>query len=328
MIHVDGPPGSGAVALARRLATDLHYRLEVEKPLGHQLPTLVSRELTASPWAVVTYGYHTLHACARAVSSSRYRAPLERWELRLLDRAALSQGALLIYCSARAEEVAALADPKEQRDNFTQLLCKHHDRLLAGYQEALSWTNLPRVTVDGPRLTEDGYSNLLAWIRGELALQRPAVLHYDRYRSSGQYRTPTAALVGDRYPELGLDHRDQPGARALLRGTGSCWTLHRALSAAELEDAYLTNWLKTGDEVHDLFTLRQELEAVDPRHVVALGTAAGRALRRLRIPHTELTHPSHQRRFNAGAFGAYVKRLTRAASSAPDWPPVHLLADL
>ena len=29
MIHVDGPPVSGAVALARRLATDLHYRLEL-----------------------------------------------------------------------------------------------------------------------------------------------------------------------------------------------------------------------------------------------------------------------------------------------------------
>lgn len=328
MIHVDGPPGSGVVALARRLATDLHYRVETVRPVGHPLPVLLTQELTASPWSVVTHGYHTLHACARAVASTRYRTPLEPWELRLLDRAALSQGALLIYCSARPEEVAVLADPKEQRDDFTRLLCRHHDRLLSGYAEALAWTRLPHLVLDGPRLTEDGYGHLLNWVRAELTLQRPAVLHYDRYRSSGPHRQPTAALVGDRYPELGLDHRDQPGARALVRATGSCWTLHRALSAAGLEDAYLTNWHKTGDEVHDLFTLRQELETVDPQHVVALGTAAGRALRKLRIPHTELTHPSHQRRFNAGAFGAYVKRLTRAVSDPPEWPPVHLLADL
>ena len=328
MIHVDGPPGSGVVALARRLATDLHYRLENLRPLPKALPELVTAELTASPWSVVTHGYHTLHACARAISSGRYRTALERWELRLLDRAALAQGAVLIYCGARPDEVAALADPKEQRDDFTRLLCKHTDRLLTGYAEALQWSTLPRVVIDGPRLTEEAYGNLLSWVRGELHLQRPAVLHYDRYRSSGQYRTPTAALVGDRYPELGLDVRDQPGARALVRGQGSCWTLHRALAAAELDDAYLTNWVKTGDEVHDLFTLRQELEEVNPRHVVALGTAAGRALRRLRIPHTEITHPSHQRRFNAGAFGAYVKRLTRAVDVVPEWPPVHLLAEL
>ena len=328
MIHVEGPPGSGAVALARRLSTDLHFRLETGKPLGLPLPALVTQELTASPWAVRSHGYHTLHACARALASSRYRAPLERWELRLLDRAAAASGAVLIYCDARPAEVAALADPKEQRDAFTQHLCRQHERLLAGYREALAWSSLPRMVVDGPRLTEEGYHRLLAWVRGELHLQRPAVLHYDRYRSSGPYRTPTAALVGDRYPEHGHDLRDQPGARALLRGTGSCWTLHRALAAADLEDAYLTNCHKTGDEVHDLFTLRQELEAVDPRAVVALGTAAGRALRRLRIPHTELTHPSHQRRFNAGAFGAYVKRLTRAVAEVPEWPPVHLLTDL
>ena len=327
MIHVEGPPGSGAVALARRLATDLHLRLETPAPKGEALTDLLQRELTGGH-AVQVHGYLSLHAFARALASNRYREPLARWELLLLDRAALAGGCCRILATARPEEVASLADPKEKRDEFTRALCSHHERLLAGFQEAQEWSRVPTLRVDGPRLTEDGYRNLLAWVRAELHRQRPDVLHHQAHRSSGDVHRPTVALVGDRYPEGGCDLRDQPGARAFLRATGSSWTLHRALASGGLCDAYVTNCYKSGDEVGDLYTLRHELEQVDPQAVVALGTAAGRALRRLRIPHTELNHPSHQRRFNAGGFAGYVKRLLQAVSEAPQWPPVHLLTDL
>lgn len=328
MIHVDGPPGSGAARLADRLAADLHFRAEHLKPEGLPLEELLRRELTTSPQAVVAHGYLSLHAFAYALRSAKYRAPLGSWELRLLDRAALCQGAVQVYCSARPAELAALADPREKRDEFTVAVCRDGDRLLEGFEDALRGCRLPLLRLDGPRLQEDGYQKLLAWVRTELLRQRAAVLHHQEHRSSGSTSQPLAALVGDRYPEQGHDLRDQPGARAFLRATGSSWTLHRALHAAGLDDAYLCNWHRTGDEVADLFHLRRELETVHPQAIVALGTAAGRALRKLKIPHTEVTHPAHQRRFNAGAFGAYVKRLTVAVSDPPEWPPVHLLTEI
>lgn len=328
MIHVDGPPGAGVGLLAQRLAADLHFRVESPKPHALDLPALLRRELTESPQAVVTFGPASLHAFAYALNSHRYRLPLGTWERQLLDRAALTSGSVLIYCGTRRDDVLELADPKQGRDEFTQKVCRAADRLLQGFEEALAETRLPLVRVDGPRLLEDGYQKLLDWIRAELLRQRATVLHHQEHRSSGSCERPLLALVGDRYPEQGRDLRDQPGARAFLRAEGSSWTLHRALCVAGLPDAYLCNWYRSGDEVADLFYLRQELDRVHPEHVVALGTAAGRALRKLKIPHTELNHPSHQRRFNAGAFGAYVKRLTRAASEPPEWPPVHLLAEL
>jgi hypothetical protein len=328
MIHVDGPPGAGVAQLARRLADDLHFRLEVSRPTGDDLALLLRREATLGDHVVQAYGYHTVHACAKAFQNRTYREPLARWELRLLDRAAATQGGLLIYASSRPEELEALADPREKRDEFTRTLCQKRDGLLSGYAEALEWSTLPRVVLDGPRLTEDDYRRTLDWVRGELHRRQAELRHLHHYRSSGRVQRPTAALVGERYPEQGLDVRDQPGARAFLRATGSSWTLHRALSAAGLDDAYICNAYRSGDEVADLFALRQELEAVDPRAIVALGGAAGRALRRLRIPHTEVEHPAHQRKFNASAFGAYVKRLAAAVSDPPEWPPLHLLAEL
>lgn len=328
MIHVDGPPGAGVAQLARRLADDLHYRVEQRKPTGDPLDVLLRRELTAGPHAVIAHGYVSLHAYARALNSTRYRQPLGRWELRLLDRAAACQGSVLVYATSRPEELAALADPKEQRDEFTRALCARGEQLLAGFAEAVEGSALPRVVIDGPRLSEDGYQRVLSWIRDEIQRARPDVLHHQHYRASGRTHRPVAALVGERYPEHGVDIRDQPGARAFLRATGSSWTLHRALTAAGLDEAYLCNAYRSGDEVADLFALRTELEAVDPGAVVALGTVAGRALRRLRIAHTEVPHPAHQRRFNAGAFGAYVKRLTRAVANPPEWPPIHLIPEL
>lgn len=328
MIHLDGPPGSGASHLAARLAADLHFRVEKRAPKGEKLDALLRAELTASPQAVVLHGYRTVHACARALNSRAYRAPLDGWELALLDRAALAQGAVQIYCAARREEVETLADPKSQRDDFTRTLCAQAERLLAAYDEELATCRLPLVRLDGPRLQEADYQKLLAWLRAELWRQRPTVLHHQEHRSSGPVYQPPVALVGDRYPEGGHDLRDQPGARAFLRASGASWTLHRALTAAGLTDAYLCNWHRTGDEVADLCQLRLELETVHPQAVVALGGAAGRALRKLKIPHTELPHPAHQRRFNAGGFGYYVKQLALAATEAPTWPPVHLLADV
>jgi hypothetical protein len=328
LIHVDGPPGAGVGRLAQRLADDLHFGVDQRKPQPLDLAQLLRRELTCGPHVVVAHGPVSLHAYAYAVNSHKYRAPLGTWELHLLDRAALASGAVLIYAAARLEEVAQLADPKEARDEFTQRLGRAADRLLEGFEQALATTRLPLVRVDGPRLQEDGYQKLVAWVRAELLRQRQDVFHHAEHRSSGNCQRPTLALVGDRYPELGHDLRDQPGARAFLRAAGSSWTLHRALTAAGVDDAYLCNWHRSGDEVADLFHLRRELERVDPQHVVALGQAAGRALRKLKIPHPELPHPAHQRRFNAGAFGAYVKRLTRACEDVPEWPPVHLLTDV
>lgn len=326
-VHVEGPPGAGAGVLARRLATDLHLRVDTPAPRGEALPELLTRELTGGD-RVQVHGYVTLHAFARALASHKYREPLHRWELQLLDRAALSGGGCRLLVTARPEEVAILADPREKRDDFTRAVCAHHERLLDGLREAQEWSAVPTLTLDGPRLTEEGYRQALAWVRAELWRQQDDVLHLRAHRASGTVHRPAVALVGDRYPEGGHDLRDQPGARAFVRATGSSWTLHRALSAAGIPDAYVTNWHKTGDEVADLWTLRRELERVDPETVVALGTAAGRALRRVKIPHTELTHPSHQRRFNAGAFGGYVKRLTLAVTEPPQWPPVHLLTDV
>ena len=326
-VHVEGPPGAGAGVLARRLASDLHLRVESPVPRGEALADLVTRELTGGD-VVQVHGYVTLHGFARALASNKYREPLQKWEVQLLDRAALSGGCCRLFVTARPEEVAILADPREKRDDFTRALCSHHERLLAGLEEAQQWSSIPTLRVDGPRLSEEGYRQVLAWIRAELLRQQEAIQHHRRHRSSGTVTRPLAALVGDRYPEGGHDLRDQPGARAFVRATGSSWTLHRALSAAGLSEAYVTNWHKTGDEVADLWTLRHELEHVDPQTIIALGTAAGRALRRIKVPHTELTHPSHQKRFNAGAFGGYVKRLTVAVSEPPQWPPVHLLTDV
>ena len=328
MIHVEGPPSSGATMLGKRLAADLHFRYEQQVPKGESLQELLTREMTTSPQTVVVHGYQTLHACARAIASSKYRQPLERWETRLLDRAALSQSAILIYTTAKPEEIAALADPKEKRDDFTRLICSNHQRLIDGYTQAVSWSTLPRQTVDGPRLLDDQYKKLLDWIRRELQRQQATMLHHQQHHSSGRIDRPVLAIVGDRYPEQGNDTRDQPGARAYLRATGASWTLHKALHAAELEDAYICNWYRSGDEVADLFTLRREMETINPEHIIALGTAAGRALRKLRIPHTEIGAPSHQKKYNAGAFSCLIKRMKEAASSAPAWPPVHLLTDL
>lgn len=326
-VHVEGPPGAGAGVLARRLATDLHLRIEAPAPKGEALADLLTRELTGGD-LVQVHGYLSLHAFTRALASNKYREPLQRWELHLLDRAAMSGGCCRILATARPEEVAGLADPKQKRDDFTRAVCSHHERLLAGLKEAQQWSSLPTYEIDGPRLSEEGYRLLLDWVRSELLRQQPTVLHHQAHRSSGNAQSPLLALVGDRYPEDGNDLRDQPGARAFLRAGGSSWTLHRALTTAELQDAYLTNWYKSGDEVQDLWTLRQELEKVDPQHIVALGTAAGRALRKIKVPHTEMASPYHKKRYNAGAFAGYVKRLTAATTETPQWPPLHLLTAL
>lgn len=345
MIYLDAPPGAGALRLAHDLARDLHLRTEDRLRDLHQgtdaerealrqrleLDDLLRHDLTAPPLAVILGGPATVHAYAQGLLPHAWRRPLEPWEFHLLDRPAAAHGAVRVHLTAAPSELAELAHEKEQRPELVRTLAARGLEVLRGLDQAVQWSALPTYHVDGPRLTEEGYQRLLAWLRSTLLRQRPRAEHLARYRASGEWPRPAVALVGDGYPETaqgGADLRELPGARAFLRATGSSWTLHKALTAAGLQRAYLTNVRATGDELPDLFLLRQELEETDPGRVVALGERAGRALRRLKIPHTEVPHPAHHRRFNASAFGGYVKRLAVAASEPPAWPPVHLLTDL
>lgn len=330
MIVVSGCPGSGAADLAARLAARLHFTLWPAPDPAQPVPTfaeLLRRVVSASPATVWTGGPADLHAGA----AFGFGLPLEPWQRSLLERALQARPTLLLACrfapSIPAEMLMTRRRLREPKSPLEPTAAERDRgaRYVAEYEAYLAGSLLERLPVDAERLRDAHLDRLVEQVAEALAAQRPAYLHALRYRAAGAWPAPELVLVGEGFPEGPMNLA--PGALPFIRPTGASATLHRALAALGVRRAYLTNVCKTGDEFRDHLLLAEELQLTRGEAVVALGATAGRALRRIRAVHTEITHPSAQARFHPQSFGAWLKRLARAAER-PEWPEAHLAATL
>lgn len=319
MLIVFGPSGCGAADLAARLAARLHFTLWPAEGIPDTFPELLRAVVAAAPATVWAGGPADLHATGRL--------RLEPWQRSVLERVLQARPTLVLACDFSARLVAEMHMTRRRlREPRSPLELTAEERALgeryaAAAAEYQATSLLERLPVDAQRLRDHHLDRLVEQVAEVLAVQRPAFLHCLRFRAVGAWPAPELVLVGEGFPEGPMNLA--PGALPFARPSGASATLHRALATLGVQRAYLTNVCKTGDEFRDALLLAEELQATRGEAVVALGATAGRALRRIRAVHTEIAHPSAQARNHPQSFGAWIKRLARAAER-PEWPEPHL----
>ena len=224
----------------------------------------------------------------------RRKSQLNANQVQNLELLLRSRDAVVVYCHAGVDFIKRKFT--EENEDFAK--AEHVERILSGYEDVLSRSTLRVIRRAIP--TSDRLPEFTS-------VETPKVLVESRYIGD---LNPEILFVGernnvrekDRYKEVNLPFdfgRSSTILKSLIQEVG--------IKSFGITNAYKNHLAVSGEEQLNL--LSSEVDTLNPRKVVALGSKAAHSLKSAGVKAVEMWHPSYLGRFKSAQLEDFIVKL-------------------
>lgn len=310
MIILEGCDGTGKTTLAKKLIKDLgltYFKKSV--PEGDPFQDYLKTIGEAEP----TYIFDRLYLGERVYPQVKpNRTPMALTKKQLLERLLNAKGAILLLCHGTNDQILeTFLSRGEDFITFDEAK-KVNSLYRVEYTQAMVYH---KIAINPKELTEQTYQDLLTYLKAKLEKSQELHKRSLKFLNNGySYHDEKVVLVGDK-PSLKTLF-DEQHRYAFSGYEGSSLFLAECLGeTSNPYRYYITNACKFGGQLtdKDISLLAEELSdfKFPPSRLVAMGTEASTALKKLGIKHEYTFHPQYWKRFKSKHRTEFVDFLNR-----------------